>query len=250
MKRLTLTIALLAAFAAHAQDSTSSGTASSSSSSNPVANNAGIGNSTSSGSAIAASQSGTSGNNQGVTLNFGGGGGAGTPSAQAFNADGTPRDGRDANGFAVVRNINEGTSTQRLEGGTTNSNTDNIKYSGTIENRASGGQYNVIETRGTTTVKMAPAIAMSGPASGPCTGVSGGVGLSGPGWGVGFNGSTVMDDCRMRENTRVLGMAMQSLDGQANPQEKGEVTVIFMDAVRNLGAYNNTIYQRVAKENK
>ena len=45
----------------------------------------------------------------------------------------------------------------------------------------------------------------------------------------------------MRENTRVLGMAMQSLDGQSNPQEKGEVTVIFMDAVRALGQYNQKI---------
>jgi hypothetical protein len=50
-----------------------------------------------------------------------------------------------------------------------------------------------------------------------------------------------MVDCRMRENTRVLGMAMQSLDGQANPQEKGEVTVHFMDAVRALSAYNKKI---------
>ena len=59
-----------------------------------------------------------------------------------------------------------------------------------------------------------------------------------------------MDDCRMRENTRVLGMGMQSLDGTANPQEKGEATVMFMDAMRNLAAYNNTIYNRASKESK
>ena len=91
---------------------------------------------------------------------------------------------------------------------------------------------------------------MSGPASGPCTGASGGIGLAGPGWGVGLNGSAVMDDCRMRENTRVLGMGMQSLDGAANPQEKGEATVMFMDAMRGLAAYNNQIIGKVTKENK
>ena len=251
MKRLALTVALLAAFAAHAQDSTSSGTAAAISSSNPVVSNGVIHLVFGRRRERRAVASGTSGNTQGVTLNFGAGG-AGTPSAQAFNADGTPRDGRDAQGFAVTRNISEGTTTQRLEGGVTNTQTtnDNIKYSGTIDNKSSGGTYNIVETRGTQTLKYAPAIAMSGPASGPCTGVSGGIGLSGPGWGVGLNGSTVMDDCRMRENARVLGMGMQSIDGTTSPQEKGELTVLFMDSMRNLAAYNNTIYQRVVKENK
>jgi hypothetical protein len=239
MKRLALTVALLAAFAAHAQDSTSSGVASSSSSSNPVVSN---GTSTSSSGANVngvASSSGTSSNNQGVTLNFGAGG-AGTPSAQAFNADGTPRDGRDANGFAVQRNVVEGTTTQRLEGGTNS----------TVRNINEGVSTQNVNYSGTQTLKNVPSIQMSGPASGPCTGQSGGVGISGPGWGLGLNGSAVMDDCRLRENTRVLGMAMQSIDGGANPQERGEVTVLFMDAVRNLAAYNNTIYNRAAKEAK
>lgn len=243
MKRLIIALAIACAFPAFAQDSTSSGTASSNSSSNPVANNAGIGSSTSSSGANvnAASQSGTSGNTQGVTLNFGAGG-AGTPSAQAFNADGTPRDGRDANGFAVQRNVVEGTTTQRLEGGTNSTSTNrNINEGVSTQN---------VNYSGTQTLKNVPSIQMSGPASGPCTGVSGGVGISGPGWGFGVNGSAVMDDCRLRENTRVLGMGMQSLDGAANPQEKGEATVMFMDAMRNLAAYNNTIYQRAAKEAK
>ena len=91
---------------------------------------------------------------------------------------------------------------------------------------------------------------MSGPASGPCTGNSGGVGLAGPGWGLGLNGSAVMADCRLRENARVLGMGMQSLDGAANPQEKGELTVLFMDAMRGLAAYNNTIINAEVKQEK
>lgn len=125
-------------------------------------------------------------------------------------------------------------------------------YSGSVENKVSGGTHDITEVRysGTQTVKNVPSIAMSGPASGPCTGVSGGIGIAGPGWGLGVNGSTVMDDCRLRENTRVLGMGMQSLDGAANPQEKGEATVMFMDAMRALSDYNKTIYQRVQKEAK
>jgi hypothetical protein len=50
-----------------------------------------------------------------------------------------------------------------------------------------------------------------------------------------------MVDCRLRENLRVIGMAMQSLDGVANPQEKGEITVMFMDDVRALHQYNQKI---------
>jgi hypothetical protein len=181
----------------------------------------------------------------------------GIPTTRVINErSGTDRTEQVLSGTTTSnQNVSGSTRAEQILSGGVNStqtNTDNIKYSGVIENRASGGQYNVLENRqsGTTTVKMAPAIAMSGPASGPCTGVSGGVGLSGPGWGVGFNGSSVMDDCRMRENTRVLGMGMQSLDGASNPQEKGEATVMFMDAMRNLAAYNNSIYSRASKDGK
>ena len=64
---------------------------------------------------------------------------------------------------------------------------------------------------------------------------------AGPGWGLGFNGSAVMVDCRLRENARVLGMAMQSFDGATNPQEKGEVTVMFMDSLRALAGYTDKL---------
>lgn len=111
-------------------------------------------------------------------------------------------------------------------------------------------QTDEVRYSGTTTVKSAPGIAMSGPASGPCTGVSGGVGLSGPGWGVGLNGSTVMVDCRLRENTRVLGMAMQSLDGDKHPAQKGELMEMFMKAARGLSAYNDKILSEEMKEAK
>lgn len=152
----------------------------------------------------------------------------------------------------TINATNSSTNTSTLNGHTTEDV--NIKNSGVVEQRSSGGTMNYtrsdVNYSGSQTIKNVPSIAMSGPASGPCTGVSGGIGLSGPGWGLGLNGSTVMDDCRLRENTRVLGMGMQSLDGGANPQEKGEATVMFMDAMRALSDYNKTIYQRVAKEAK
>jgi hypothetical protein len=263
MKKTLLIVALLASFGAHAQtansgsNSGSNSGADSASTSGVSAVNSGtttaIGNQNASRSDSASQSGAQSGSLSGAVGN-----------TVIFNPSSAGATAQGAGGIPTTRIINERSGTDRTEqvlSGTTTANqnsnsvtrnTDNINYSGTVENKASGGTYNVVETRqsGTTTVKMAPAIAMSGPASGPCTGVSGGVGLSGPGWGVGFNGSSVMDDCRMRENTRVLGMGMQSLDGQNNPQEKGEATVMFMDAMRNLAAYNNTIYSRVSKEGK
>jgi hypothetical protein len=172
--------------------------------------------------------------------------------ATAQGAGGIPttRFINEAAGTTRNENVLSGTTTanenQQLSGGTTNrnTNTDNINYSGTVDNKSSGGTYNVIESRvsGSQTIRSAPAIAMSGPASGPCTGVSGGVAGSGIGWGFGVNMSSVMLDCRLRENTRVLGMGMQSIDGAVNPQEKGETLVMFMDSMRQLAEYNRTLY--------
>jgi hypothetical protein len=98
-----------------------------------------------------------------------------------------------------------------------------------------------IHYSGTQTVKNVPGIAMSGPASGPCTGASGGLGLAGPGFGLGLNAAKVEPSCVVRENVRVIGMAMQSLDGAVYPQEKGELMILMMDAVRGLGSMNAQI---------
>lgn len=172
-----------------------------------------------------------------------------------FNPSSAGATATGAGGIPTTRVINQQdgrldqnlTSTSRAEqilSGSTTSN-ENVRYSGTIENRTSGGTYDIstqnVNYSGTQTLKNVPSIAMSGPASGPCTGVSGGVSAAGPGFGIGLNGSAVMVDCRLRENTRVLGMGMQSLDGGANPQEKGEATVMFMDAMRGLAAYNKQL---------
>jgi hypothetical protein len=45
-------------------------------------------------------------------------------------------------------------------------------------------------------------------------------------------------------------MAMQSLDGAAHPQEKGELMILMMDAVRGLGAMNQAIISKEVKAPK
>lgn len=102
---------------------------------------------------------------------------------------------------------------------------------------------NNVHYSGTQTIKNVPGIAMSGPASGPCTGASGGLGLAGPGWGVGLNGAKVEPSCVLRENIRVTGMAMQSLDGVAHPQEKGALLVMMMDQMKGLAAMSANIIE-------
>jgi hypothetical protein len=47
---------------------------------------------------------------------------------------------------------------------------------------------------------------VSGPASGPCNGFSGGIGISGMGFGVGANMSKVDEGCEDRETARMLGL--------------------------------------------
>ena len=253
MKRTLIALSLLAAFAASAQDSTANSASGSNAGSTSTSGAAAIGNinaSRSDSASQSGAQSGSLSGAVGNTVIF-------NPSSAGATATGaggipTTRVINQTDGTSRIESVQSGTTTanQNLNGTVTNN--DNVKYSGTVENRTSGGTYNVsnenVHYSGTQTIKNVPGIAMSGPASGPCTGASGGIGLAGPGWGVGLNGSSVMDDCRMRENTRVLGMGMQSLDGAANPQEKGEVTVMFMDAVRGLAAYNQQIVGKVTKE--
>jgi len=254
MKKTLIALALVASFGATAQTTVDSTSGSSSNS----------GAASQSGAAVSSTNSG----NTSVTAT----GNQATSGSQSGSMSGAVSDSR-SGALGNVINLDQSvpsnqTINQNVSGSTTNNstshstvgggtnNTDNVKYSGTIENRASGGYNNTstetvnqnVHYSGSQTVKNVPSIAMSGPASGPCTGASGGLGLAGPGWGLGLNGSAVMVDCRLRENTRVLGMGMQSLDGAANPLEKGEATVMFMDAMRALAAYNKTIYQAEVKK--
>jgi len=254
MKKHLLALSLLAAFAVNAQttvDSTSGSNSNAGAQSGSAANlssqNSGntsvtaTGNEAQSGSvsdsrsgATSGSRSGAMGNSVYVDQRG--------PVSQTVNA---------TNNLSATNTSNETVNSHSTVDGRTTQDL-NVHNSGVVEQRASGGYTNTtnenINYSGTTTVKNVPSIAMSGPASGPCTGASGGLGLAGPGWGLGLNGSAVMVDCRLRENTRVLGMAMQSVDSGANPQEKGELMVMFMDAARALSEYNKSIYAAEVKK--
>lgn len=89
---------------------------------------------------------------------------------------------------------------------------------------------------GTTTIKSAPGIAMSGPASGPCTGRSGGLGASWLGGGVGLNYAEVDRGCMLRENARMFAMILPVLDGD----DKGEARAMLMDTLRTMHAEQNS----------
>ncbi len=109
-----------------------------------------------------------------------------------------------------------------------------------VENITSGGTRSEVVYSGDQKVRNVPGISMSGPASGPCTGVSGGLGIAGPGFGVGLNGSKVDDGCTVRENTRVLGQLFQALDSAdaAKPQARAallESMTILQEMNRAIG---------------
>jgi hypothetical protein len=249
-KNLVALCALLAiGAAAHAQDtnvnsgstSGSNSGATSGSSSALNANNSGnvsaTGNENASRSSSASnsgaqsgSMSGAMGNN--VTLN------QNVPSTQNINQTGS----------SSSTSSNSNTNTNVMGGGT--NNTDNIKYSGTITNATTGGTnstlttYDNVHYSGTQTIKNVPGIAMSGPASGPCTGASGSLGLAGPGFGVGLNGAKVDDGCTVRENTRILGQLYQSLASDNPAKMEAQAALLEgMAIIRNMNAKIGGDYQ-------
>lgn len=63
-------------------------------------------------------------------------------------------------------------------------------------------------------VRSAPPVTVTGPASGPCTGVSGGFGASWMGGGLGINGASVDRNCSLRENARIMAMIIPTLTGE------------------------------------
>lgn len=62
-------------------------------------------------------------------------------------------------------------------------------------------------------IRSAPPVTVTGPASGPCTGVSGGFGASWMGGGLGINGASVDRNCSLRENARIMAMIIPTLSG-------------------------------------
>lgn len=114
-----------------------------------------------------AAQAANEGNNQNITVNM-----PATPEQKDVT---------------TLRTI--GDSTQRVitEGSTTTHQ--NVNYSGTQ------------------TVKNVPGVVVSGPASGPCNGLSGGIGVAVAGLGIGANFSKVDEGCEERETARIAYLA-------------------------------------------
>lgn len=77
---------------------------------------------------------------------------------------------------------------------------------GTPNQQSVPGGRSVVEYTGTQRLKNTPDVSIGGPASGPCNGFSGGLGVSGPGFSVGGNTSQVDDGCTRRELIRVSAM--------------------------------------------
>lgn len=74
--------------------------------------------------------------------------------------------------------------------------------------------YNEAPAPTTATVRTAPDVFVGGPASGPCTGTSGGASASWLGGGFGVNLASVSKDCDLREGLRVISMILPVLAGQ------------------------------------
>jgi hypothetical protein len=178
-----------------------------------------------------------------LLASFGAGAQEATAQSQAQSTAGAAAESRAGAVGNAVYIDQSGPTSQTINATSHSTTTLNENHTGRVENVQSGTTTNIndVHYSGTQKIKNVPGIAMSGPASGPCTGASGGLGLAGPGWGLGLNGAKVEPTCVVRENVRVIGMAMQSLDGAAYPQEKGELMLLMMDAVRGLGAMNQAI---------
>ena len=65
---------------------------------------------------------------------------------------------------------------------------------------------NNVRYSGTQKIKNTPDASIGGPASGPCNGFSGGIGVSVPGFAIGANTSTVDPGCTARETARIAAM--------------------------------------------
>jgi hypothetical protein len=72
-----------------------------------------------------------------------------------------------------------------------------------------------IDYSGGYSVRSAPSVVLGGPASGPCNGASGGVGLSVMGGGGAFNFSKVDEGCEERETARMLHMIGKTAEADA-----------------------------------
>ena len=119
----------------------------------------------------------------------GGTGGAGGSATGGAATGGVANGGSAANTNAQTAQAAQ-TNAQNINITNTNppESTSNINYSGSYK------------------LKNTPDVSLGGPASGPCNGFSGGLGVSTPGFAVGANTSTVDRGCEARETARVAAM--------------------------------------------
>jgi hypothetical protein len=64
----------------------------------------------------------------------------------------------------------------------------------------------IFKYEGAQKIKNTPDLGIGGPASGPCNGFSGGIGVTVPGFGIGANMSSVDEGCSHRETARIAAM--------------------------------------------
>lgn len=88
---------------------------------------------------------------------------------------------------------------------------------------------------GSTKIRNVPGVVVSGPASGPCTGLSGGAGASWVGAGFGFNVASVDKNCSLRENARIFAMILPTLPAEEQMEVRkmlmGTLTTIYNEHV-------------------
>jgi hypothetical protein len=209
MKKSWLAVAFALAFSAHSQLALSQIT------SNATGGAGGQGGAAQGGTATGGTAiggtatGGAASNSNTVTTSGGSGGTGGTSSAQGGNAS--------AQGGTAT-----GIQTGPISGTGNNQAADvTVNYiqpsaPGGIKGLAAGVDPNTnaivydnnnnITYSGTYKVKNTPDVSVGGPASGPCNGFSGGVGMSVPGFALGANASTVDKGCEARETARVAAM--------------------------------------------
>lgn len=122
---------------------------------------------------------------------------AGGAGGSGGNATGGSATGGVANGGSAA-NTNAQTNAQAAA----QTNAQNIN----ITNTAPPQTTSDINYSGSYKLKNTPDVSLGGPASGPCNGFSGGLGVSTPGFAVGANTSTVDRGCEARETARVAAM--------------------------------------------
>lgn len=135
----------------------------------------------------------------------------------------------------------------------------NTGVSNVTFNEASGVHYS-----GEYKVKNVAPVSIGGPASGPCNGFSGGIGMSAPGWAIGANASTVDYGCEQREAARVAGMlgrmdianailedmevVKNALKNREGAQKKAEATVLEQKLATTKPVYRNAAGEIVKYE--